>query len=520
MDVFGFYTGILKAAGLSVNDNNEVIIEMSDTKTKLTIDGQRLMLPSKELLVAGLKDDMVAFHPACEGIARKESAVLKRFRKAIQYRLNWVLAELLSQLMDIAADTSRHAKLSPDQSEYLSIMANADQKTLTALDKIITKMDLDKVERRLVSVFIKRPGLLNGKEYPRVAVVTFPILNSIMSNDENIFEFKRQKDKNSVVSLFLSVLPNADQLGEYSFGTSDMVAPNLYSLLMSVASIFEKINDKVALFENQLNDPEELKTDLSFIAGMESLAKYRALIPELRGNTGDKLDGVADEDELVNNQPSAPVEKKRVQIGYPAPDKARPQQPAVSQQPQQHTQLPTSNREYQNRAYPNEQVRQVPEATQSASTPRTWRDLVPPPQPQQHPANGYPGHIPPPQQQNFYAPPAPQQQQYYGPPPTQAPQQYYGAPPQQYYGAPQPQQYYGNYGGGNPAPQGGSPGRERANMERAAMYQQRYYGNQPPQPQQYYGAPPQQPPQYYSNQPQQTYGAPPQNQQFFGYPNK
>lgn len=459
MDVLSFYSGLLSAAGMGVNDKGEIFIEMADTKNNLTISGQTVVMPTKEVLAAGIKEDQIAFHPACEGIARKESTILKRYRKVISYRLNWVLAELLSQLMTIAVDTGQHAKLSPTQGEYLSVMANADKKTLDALEKVLSKLNNEKVDRRLISIFIKRPGLLKGKEYPRVAVVNFPILDAIKDADPSIFGVKmRQKDKDSIVKLFLTILPNAEILNEYSFGTNDMVAPNLYSLMMASVGLFEKINDKVLLFSDLLDVSDELTTDLSFVNGLESLAKYRALIPEQRGNAGEKLDGSNDDDDEVTTSAPAPVEKKRIQIGYPAPDKDRPVGAPVVQQ-QYHAPQPTAHQQYQERSYPQ------PVETKSVEK-RDWRDVAreaqPAPQQQYYPDPRYtpqqpPAHYPPP---NYVDPRVDPRMD-----PRYAPQQ----PPQPYYQpAPQPQ-YYPDPRYAPPQPAGVSPG--RAEYMRQQQYQ-------------------------------------------------
>lgn len=468
MDIIEFYTGVLGLAGLKTDDEGKVHLALPEGTTPLTIQGQTLVLPTREILKQHDKSDLVVFHPVCEGIGRKESPVFKRYRKVLQYQLNWIMAELLTELMDVAVDTTRHAKLSPDQADFLTLLSDADEKTLNALTKVIGKVDNEKVDRRLISIYIKRSALLRGKEHPRGAIVTFPILDCLKVPEAEIFGVKmRAKDKAAIVKLFEFILPRATEINEYSYGTADLVAPNLYSLIMAAVGIAEKFNDKVALYGGATSESQVQTIDLSCVNGLDKMDKYRAMVPEQIGNIGDKLEG----DEPLETETVAPTTtaapKARPMIGFPPPDKERPAAPAVNTYrepaPVRHDPppppLPPVHHYQAPQHYPE------PAPTNTGSGKNNWRQLTnqhsaPAHQPPHYPQHHDPRYAPPP---GYYQPPYdPRGQQptgHYAPVP-----QYPGHQYDPRYAPPPPPNYTS-----------GTPGRNAVALEQYHLEQQRRY---------------------------------------------
>lgn len=344
MDIIEFYSGLLKAAGLFVIED-AVYID-SDPMTPLTISGQHLVLPTKAILKDGVGDKRIGFHPLSESVSRKESIVLKRYRKCLTYRLNLVTATLLRNLMKIAVETDYHAKLSPDQSQFLKLIPKVKASTYKSLCKVLAEVKCDTVTRRLVSLYIKRGGLLATREYSRVCSVTFPVLDCIRDAEPEIFGVTLlQRDKAAIIELMKYILPDSDAANSYSCGTNQLIAPNLQSLIDSSRSIFEQLNKIVALYGPLVDPDGDLSTNLDYAQEevTELYPKFRALIPELRGNAGEVME--AEDDDTTT---TAPTEKKRPVIGYPAPEKERPAAPPQPIAQQGPVNQPPVNQSYNN----------------------------------------------------------------------------------------------------------------------------------------------------------------------------
>lgn len=312
-----FYTGILKAAGLSVSDDGFVSMIFDDDEKDtrpFVVKGKQIVLPNNKHLSNVNKTDMMIFHPLSENIMRGESSVMEEFRAHLNKHLHFTLSMLTYNLVLIASSTAEHAKLSPDQSEFLSLLKNADEKTVEAYGKILKAMNFGQTQKVFVHLYLKKGAKFGTETFRRGAVVTFPLFNELMRDGESgkqneIFGVKvRAKDKDVFINLMKYIFPDIDTTGSYNKGSNSDTAPFLLALLDSFKSIAGRINDQIDLFSNVLENPEKMMIDHSWVDtfnNIETLTKEIRLIPMQVGNEG--TTAKTDQPEVQKTIPGSPL---------------------------------------------------------------------------------------------------------------------------------------------------------------------------------------------------------------------
>lgn len=292
MNIIELYESILKSVNFVVDENHLVSYVIGNNKVPVQVSGKRLVLPVHDVLANPDWNATIAFHPLSEAIIRGESPVFRKLKIACLSRLTTVATCLVTELMGIAVDHDYHKKLSPTQSEFLDLIPNVKEETLTKLEKLLDVVSIDG-DHRFVNMYIKRGGEFKGKKHQRVCVVDFPLVQELKSEGTYVcgVNLGSLKNKKAITALVNYVLPDAE--GEtYSFGSNSLAAPNLHALLTSFAKIAAKLNKVTNLFKKHLDNPTELHIELGFEKHIGDLAQYRDLIPSLTGNEGDVGEGV------------------------------------------------------------------------------------------------------------------------------------------------------------------------------------------------------------------------------------
>ncbi len=280
MDLINVYKSILRAAGFKVTDDNCVSFGLEKESKPAIIKGKRLVLPTPEHLANPDWSKRVVFHPASENIMHGESAVLEKFRSAMNLRLNVTVACLAAELLKIASSPARHAKLTPDQSEFLTKLRDVDEKMYTTFMKIVEAMPANQNLTTIVSIYIKRSGSVSGKRYQRVAVVKFPLYDDLKEGRKDCFGVAiRNKDREAYLRLLEYMIPGIETPEYHNRGSDSVVAPNLDALMKGFMSVAGPLNDLVALFNNQIDDAQTLEFDSEWVEAFDNL---EALLPQVR----------------------------------------------------------------------------------------------------------------------------------------------------------------------------------------------------------------------------------------------
>lgn len=406
MDLVPLYKAIIEAIGLKTNEHGYIFMELGDQLIPCTVNAERhLVLPTQAILREGVGEDRMAFHPIAESVVRGESAVLKKLRVLVNFRLGMVISELLEQLMAIAVNKDYHHKLTPTQAEFLALLPEADAGVYKALDKVLDSTSATGANK-LISVYLKRGGKLKSESYKRLAVVGFPLADELEKEERDIFGVKmRVKDKASIKALFEYLLPNANLIEEYSAGSNSHTAPYFDSLMHAFIKVARRLNGVVHKFRKHLPNADLLKSNLDFETELQDLSKYRDLIPVLEGNDGEVIDETGQEVEqaasksnraamaaqaLNHTTANKPAPAPQAQ---PAPQQPTPQpQPTIGQQ-QAPRQADTGGGLDWNDVVNNQQ-RRMQQPPQQAFNPQqgNWPNQYPPQGQPQVGAGGYVGY--------------------------------------------------------------------------------------------------------------------------------
>jgi hypothetical protein len=239
-------------------------------------------LPLKQHLKEGTWTGMVPFHPLSENSLRGESEIIKFLTKTIRFRIAFVGAQLAQTLMDIAADPEHQKALTTKQADYLKSVPGANEKTAKVMAKLLTEQ-FD----NLVSIYLKRDGKYAGHDYPRVAVVTFPIWEEMTSKGTKIcgVETGSNKSKQSIAAIFDYVF-QASQPEVWNSGSSDNAARYLHALLSSYVKIASHLNGLLYHYRKHVEHVDLLRCDLTWDEQLKSLSDLKHAIPPLFGNDG------------------------------------------------------------------------------------------------------------------------------------------------------------------------------------------------------------------------------------------
>ena len=355
MAVLDLYKHLAQAAGAHADEQGVLEQTINGVTSKVTVAKKALRLPTQEFLKNPDWDTYVAFHPLCELVTHGESEVLQRLKGLMMFRFNLVISELMTALVEIAADTSLHKTLSAKASKFLSLIPIADQTTVKNVNKILDLVGYTP-KHTLVGMYLKRPGTMCGKTFNRVSVMKFPLITENDPTTRTIFGVKvRIDDFESLLKLYKYIVGIEESTEVHNCGSNDTVAPYLQVVMGSWFSLAKHLNKLLTMYSKQRPELADMVFDTSWeeMIKPENLAKLYNEIPALDGNRGiptkgseeveaeavdkitkgkraDRLASLAaDNIEQISttNQP-APL---TIAPTAPAPVVAQPQQPATQQ---------------------------------------------------------------------------------------------------------------------------------------------------------------------------------------------
>lgn len=252
------YEQLLAVAGMKADRYGAISMELAGETMGAVVKGKALVLPTKDQLGNPDWSKRVVFHPLCEDALNGESSELEVFRKAINTRLNYVIGVLALELFTMAASVARHKKLNPDQSEFVSAVGAVDEKTYNVMVKLCEQMMVGSAQKCFVNIFLKRGGSLKGERFVRVGVVSFPLFEELLKDEDTVFGVKlpRKLDRKAVRAFMEFIFPGIGEANHYSRGSRSDVAPFTEALMSAVKAVAGAINDTLSLFENQLEKVE------------------------------------------------------------------------------------------------------------------------------------------------------------------------------------------------------------------------------------------------------------------------
>lgn len=531
IQVNDLYTAILSSLGYEVLADGMVMIDADNAQQVVRVDGKALYLATDDILRNADWENVIVFHPCAENAIRNESLIQKRLRGWVTTNLFYKIRFALTMLMDLNLDADKHKDFSPAQRSMLQTIAKAGNVTKRhkqKLDTILNKSTSDQ-QMRLITIFMKKNGILRGQEFRRCAMVQFPFMEQLEGDKKSIFGVALTNPEYEILrALFEYVLPGSGaQENEYSAGSLDTTAPSFEALMLAYANVTNRLNELFRMFHDMDTGAEIFISDLEWVDMLtsENLLRFKAQVPVCPGNEGESTT------QRAGAAPGKSAVTTQAGVATPAPA-AQPQHwnQVVPANPMVKTAEKVSWSDVKNRtAGTNQNFTAVPQHQNGAAPVQNQQSsyqYAPPPVAPileltvQSEYNGlltlrdkagnevvmptwqYDAAMAPYRQPQYAPAPAP-----YGAQPTAyqyAPAAPYGQPPAQQYAPPQPPYGYGAaptppppaYG----VPVGSSPAREHARAKAAArtyQYAQPQYSHHAPAP---YGAPQQYAPQPYAPQ--------------------
>ena len=299
MKLIKIYESVLRFAGFSSDDNGFISNVLAGQKQPAIVDGKQLVLPTQHNLRNFNPDNHIIFHPAVENILRGESVILVKLKQAINIRLNFTIGAIAQSLLNLIASPALHHKLNPDQLRIMMAVKDVDETTVNNYIKHVLLAGAQKnAESLFVHIYLKRGGFLNNRKHPRVGVVYFPFYHDLIEFSKDNKENKdhgyridklRVKDRESLKQLFDFMIPDIEKEERYNAASDHKMCPYFDALLQTAALIASQLNDLLDLYEEFIEDAEQMKFDSEWIElfqSLEDLDKEFRAIPVQAGNEG------------------------------------------------------------------------------------------------------------------------------------------------------------------------------------------------------------------------------------------
>src|SRR6185312_4800946 len=321
MELLPLYKSILKAGHLVVDDEGFIKRIWKGKKEPWLINGKSVVLPTDAQLKTPSAETIV-FHPLFEFLTRAESEVTAEYRRTVTERLHLSFLALASELLTIAASQDMHAKLTPEQSEFLSFVPEADGQMLKTFEELCDAMPEGQNQKAFVSMYLKRGGIVQGKSAHRAAIVTFPLYKQLVEDgqkreaemnarkhvpkkkDEKKEEEKllpipnetygvklRKIDREAFIKLFEYMVPGIAEVDSYSATSNSNIAPSMDAIMHAVQNLAAPLNDMVERFKGKLSESAQiiLRVEDAWVPEFVNLAPLQVqirMIPMQDGNDG------------------------------------------------------------------------------------------------------------------------------------------------------------------------------------------------------------------------------------------
>lgn len=224
MKLLTIYESILRFAGLEADSKGLISTSMENTKQPTVIDGLRLVLPTNDQLRNFNPKETIIFHPLTENILRGESEVIQKLKYIINIRLNYAIGIVAQSLLGVISSPELHARLTPEQSEILLVVKDADEKSVANLVNVMLNGVKTKPDRLFTNIYLKRGGVYQGKKFSRVGVVNFPFYQELLLPKTDKDKF-RAKDRETYKQLFEYMFEGINIDDHYNYGSNSQVAP-------------------------------------------------------------------------------------------------------------------------------------------------------------------------------------------------------------------------------------------------------------------------------------------------------
>lgn len=283
-----FYRQVMESINLQIDEHgNAMYMDHDGPMPFLVSDGRKkfaIIHPTRASLQRQDPTKQWAFHPLCESVVRGQSPMLKALRQGCMARLEVSIGMLMVQLLELAADTDKHSKISAKGLDLLRHIPKADVETVERMGKILNVLNGE--DRKFINFYVKQGGEVRGQQAQRSTIVTFPFVKEFANVERRIYSVDlRKKDMETIPALFDWLFPGSQDINTYSAGSSSAVAPYFHSLMTAYVNVAKRINQVCEIFKKHLEP--EVRIQLDFAEQLDNLIVFRDAMPPMNGNDGE-----------------------------------------------------------------------------------------------------------------------------------------------------------------------------------------------------------------------------------------
>ena len=293
------YELLLRSLNVQADANGRLVGKVGDVDKEIVYDDKHFYLPTAEVLAkpANETSSYLFFDPLTESAVRQESESARFLKKLMTSRLQLSISLLVTNLLLILNKEENAGKAKSGQTLLYRQGFTPTSTIMRSHKKLLLNGVKDNVTNRIISIFLKRGGTLDGERYSRVAKVSFPILDAFKSTTNAIFGVEMSaRDKENILKLYSYVIygdtsPTDELDDEFSAGSNSKMAPYFQSLCFAYCNIAKRINEvnKIykSLYENSETYSKSIHIDLEFEDHIQELNGFKKdPMPLLAGNNG------------------------------------------------------------------------------------------------------------------------------------------------------------------------------------------------------------------------------------------
>lgn len=253
------YKILLGIGWLQADDAGNVSLVVGDESRPVTVEGKRVVLPTREQMKNLDWSNRIGFHPLRESYNLGISDITANLRDQYIMRLNGSIGLALRDLIAIAHDQANQKNLTSEQSEVLNVLQNVSDSTVRDFESLLKKTKAKNDLDQFIGIFIKRGGEVKGQSYGRAGIVTFPIYEALKGTGEKVNGVKfSNKDREMLVRLFEFVLPSLKVEEGFNVGISSKTAPFLEALIRATFGVVSELVETMAPYMPLVSLPELL----------------------------------------------------------------------------------------------------------------------------------------------------------------------------------------------------------------------------------------------------------------------
>lgn len=303
--IIDYYKTLLSLGWLVADEDGQISVQLGDELMPATINGKRMILPTREQMKNTNWDSRVGFHPLRESYNLGVSDVVAGLRDQFVQRLNTSISYLMKELISIAHDQEGQKNLTTEQAQVLNALPKCDDRTVKDFASLMKNTKSRNNADQFINIHIRRGGVVKGVTFGRAGIVKFPIYDQLKASKEPVNGVKLSvKDREMLTKLYEFIFPEIATDPEFfSVGVSSRSAPFLEALVRSALGVADSLAeasqpymDKVDLpqilyFNPALGDWKEIFDSKDMV---EQLART---IPPLNANEDGHLADIAKEKE-------------------------------------------------------------------------------------------------------------------------------------------------------------------------------------------------------------------------------